>query len=221
MTSSEQFLTEQREAMVSQQLRARGILDPQVLEAIRRVPRHRFVPNELEAAAYSDAPQSIGYQQTISQPYVVALMTEQVYAKSTSRALDVGTGSGYQAAILAEICEEVFSVEIVSELAESARTRLAELGYSNIHVRNGDGYRGWPEHAPYDVITVAAAPDHIPNALIEQLAIGGRLVIPLGCEKQQLLVIEKLPNGDTRQELLGPVAFVPMTGKGRPSSKQN
>jgi len=221
MTLDDESLVKQREAMVSEQLRARGIQDSQVLEAMQRVPRHRFMSQELESVAYADSPQSIGYRQTVSQPYVVALMTEQVRDSSTSRALDVGTGSGYQAAILAEICAEVYSVEIVEELAERARLRLREMGYQNIQIRHGDGYRGWAEFAPYNVITVAAAPDHVPDALIEQLAVGGRLVIPLGRQSQQLLIFEKLPSGTVRQETLGPVAFVPMTGEGKVTGKQN
>ncbi len=202
-----------RRNMVERQIRARGVRDAAVLEAMQRVPRHLFVPAEYREASYSDSPLPIGYDQTISQPYIVALMTEAVQPKSGQRALDVGTGCGYQAAVLAEIVDSVFSIEIVKPLADDAAKRLADLGYRNVEVRHGDGYRGWPEHAPFDVIIVAAAPEHVPQPLVDQLAIGGRLVIPVGDQRQQLLLIEKLPDGSLREISLAPVAFVPMTGE--------
>ena len=178
-----------RQAMVRQQLQGRDITDRRVLTVMERVPRQRFVPAHLHHAAYEDHPLPIGHGQTISQPYVVALMTQVAQPKPTARALDVGTGSGYQAAVLAELCQEVYSIEIVEPLAKEARQRLADLGYRNVEVRSGDGYRGWPEHAPFDLILVAAAPDHVPQPLVEQLARGGRLVIPVGRPFQELLVV--------------------------------
>lgn len=202
-----------RERMVSSQIEARGIENERVLRTMRRVPRHAFISESLAHVAYADSPQRIGWGQTISQPYIVALMTELVRPDSQSRALDVGTGSGYQAAVLAEICREVYSIEIVPELAEESRRRLTALGYDNITVRAGDGYRGWPEQAPFDLIIVAAAPNHVPEALVEQLTRGGRLVIPVGDAYQELIVIEKQPDGGTKQWTVAPVAFVPMTGE--------
>ncbi len=202
-----------RRRMVEKHLRGRDITDPRVLDAMGRVPRHRFVPERLKLVAYSDRPLPIGHGQTISQPYIVALMTQLVQPKPQARALDIGTGSGYQAAVLAELCEQVYSIEIVRPLAESARHRLAGLGYTNIEVRAGDGYRGWPEHAPFDVIIVAAAPDHVPQPLVEQLAPGGRLVIPVGRYRQNLLLIEKRSDGSIVERTIAPVAFVPMTGE--------
>jgi protein-L-isoaspartate(D-aspartate) O-methyltransferase len=206
---------ETRRQMVEQQLRARGrdITDERVLEAMRRVPRHLFVPEQDRHLAYMDSPQRIGHGQTISQPYIVALMTELARPAKNSKALDVGTGSGYQAAILAELCREVYSIEIIEPLAESARQRLRDLGYTNLTVRAGDGYRGWPEEAPFDLIIVAAAPTHIPQPLIDQLAEGGRLVIPVGDYFQTLRVVEKSVGGKVRQWNVTPVAFVPMTGE--------
>jgi protein-L-isoaspartate(D-aspartate) O-methyltransferase len=202
-----------RQEMVSQQLQSRGIDDERVLAAMLRVPRHAFVAKSLAATAYEDCPQRIGSGQTISQPYIVGLMTQLARVTPESKVLDVGTGSGYQAAILGELCREVFSVEIVAELAEDARQRLAALGYDRITLRHGDGYRGWPEQAPYDAIIVAAAPDHIPPRLVEQLAVGGRLVIPVGDSSQELLVIERQSDRTTRQWKVVPVTFVPMTGE--------
>lgn len=205
--------------MVNEQLRGRDITHPRVLEAMKRVPRHRFVPKADRKRAYRDHPLPIGHRQTISQPYIVALMSQLAQPKSDHRALDIGTGSGYQAAVLAELVERVYSIEIVEPLAESARARLEELGYDNVEVRHGDGYRGWPEHAPFDVIIVAAAPDHIPELLIEQLAPGGRLVIPVGGGFfQQLIVVEKDPDGNVHQRTVAPVGFVPMTGEAQEGS---
>jgi len=209
---------ERRLLMVAEQMRSppdrrRAISDPRVLEAMGRVPRHLFVPKKLRDLAYADRPLPIGEGQTISQPYIVALMTEVVRPQETFRALDVGTGSGYQAAILAELVADVYSIEIVASLAQEAADRLVELNYENIEVRQGDGYRGWPEYAPFDVIIVAAAPTEIPQPLIDQLAPGGRLVIPVGGQIQELVVVEKLASGDTRRERITGVRFVPMTGQ--------
>ena len=204
-----------RRRMVQSQLAARDIDDQRVLDAMERIPRHKFVPDELRGSAYGDRPLPIGDRQTISQPYIVALMTQLARPKPDSRALDIGTGSGYQAAVLSELCKEVYSVEIIQSLADDATRRLADLEYSNVTVRCGDGYRGWPEHAPFDLIIVAAAPDHVPPALIEQLSPGGRLVLPVGDSYQNLVVVEKQEDGQTRQWTVIPVAFVPMTGEAR------
>ncbi|QDV38780.1 protein-L-isoaspartate(D-aspartate) O-methyltransferase [Tautonia plasticadhaerens] len=205
-----------RASMVDRQLRARDITDPRVLDAMSRVPRHEFVPEGLRDQAHADRPLPIGQGQTISQPYIVALMTQLAGPGPGDRALDVGTGSGYQAAVLAELAGEVFSIEIHEELADSARERLGRLGYDNVAVRHGDGYRGWPEHAPFDLIVVAAAPAEVPPLLVEQLAPGGRLVMPVGDELgQQLILIEKDEGGSTTRRSIAPVAFVPMTGEAR------
>lgn len=201
-----------RAEMVREQIAARGIDDPQVLGAMRSVPRHEFVPEALRERAYADTPLPIGSGQTISQPYVVAFMTQALGLDADDRVLDVGTGSGYQAAVLAEIAARVDSVEIVPELAERARRDLARLGYENVEVRVGDGYRGWPEHAPFDAILVAAAPDHVPEPLVEQLAVGGRLVMPVGEGLQELVRLTKTPQGVQREALMA-VRFVPMTGE--------
>jgi len=208
-----------RRRMVERDLRARDITDKAVLEVMGRVERHRFVPDDLQAQAYADHPLPIGHGQTISQPYIVALMTQLVRPKKSDRALDIGTGSGYQAAVLAELCKEVYGVEILQALADGAKKRLAELGYKNVTVRCGDGYQGWPEKAPFDVIIVAAAPDHVPKPLVEQLAPGGRLVIPVGRFDQELLLLEKQKDGSLRQKSVIPVMFVPMTGKAQQRAK--
>ena len=204
---------EQREAMVDQQLRGRDIVDERVLEAMLRVPRHQFTPRLHRNLAYDDGPLPIGHDQTISQPYIVALMTQLASPPSGGRALDVGTGSGYQAAVLAELVQEVYSIEIVCPLAEEAADRLQTLGYDNVTVRCGDGYQGWEEHAPFDLIIVAAAPDHVPQPLVDQLAPGGRLVIPVGKWFQELRLIEKREDGSIQQQTIVPVRFVPMTGE--------
>jgi protein-L-isoaspartate(D-aspartate) O-methyltransferase len=206
---------QQRSAMIKNQLISRGFTDEAVLKAIGKVPRHRFVPEAWRAQAYSDGPLPIGQGQTISQPYIVALMTQLARPMSDSRVLDVGTGSGYQAAILAELVHQVYSIEIDPTLAAQSSNLLRELGYDNIQLRCGDGYLGWPEQAPFDAILVAAAPDHIPGALVDQLTIGGRLIIPVGKFSQTLMVIEKRDDGSVTQRSLGPVAFVPMTGRAR------
>jgi len=200
--------------MVDQQIQGRGILDERVLAAMRDVPRHRFVPSALSPRAYDDSPLPIGFDQTISQPYVVAYMTEAAALPRDAVVLEIGTGSGYQAAVLAQIAAKVYSIEIVPELAVRSRTLLDELGYDNIEVKAGDGYRGWPEEAPFDAILGTAAPDHIPPALIEQLAIGARLVIPVGRFQQEMTIVTKTDDGATTQTTL-PVRFVPMTGEAR------
>ena len=210
-----------RASMVRAQLATRGIVDPRVLGAMGRVPRERFVPADREADAYADSPLSIGHGQTISQPYIVALMTERAQIDPHDRVLDVGTGSGYQAAVLAELCKEVYSIEIVPELAATAAKRIAEQGYKNVRVRTGDGYRGWPEHAPFDAIILAAAPDHVPQPLVDQLANGGRLIMPVGTHAQSLVLIEKQADGSIRREHIASVAFVPMTGEAEGDRTEN
>ena len=205
---------EDRERMVSEQIAARGISDDRVLAAMRKVPRHEFVPEVHRHAAYADGPLPIGHAQTISQPYIVALMTELLEIDSASRVLEVGTGSGYQAAVLAEIADQVYTIEIVAPLAERARETLERLGYGGVRVRHGDGYRGWPEAAPFDAILVAAAPERVPPALIEQLGVGGRLVIPVGEGVQWLEVHTRTPTGVEVERSVG-VRFVPMTGEAR------
>jgi protein-L-isoaspartate(D-aspartate) O-methyltransferase len=199
--------------MLDSQLQARGIRDPLVLAAMNAVPRHRFVPPELVPEAYDDRPLPIGFGQTISQPFIVAFMTEALGLVGGERVLEVGTGCGYQAAVLAEIVDDVFTIEIIPELAETAARRLRELHYRNVHVRSGDGGHGWPEAAPFDAILVAAAPKDVPGALVEQLRVGGRMVLPLGGESQELILVEKDASG-VRQRALLPVRFVPMTGTG-------
>jgi protein-L-isoaspartate(D-aspartate) O-methyltransferase len=202
-----------RERMVETQIKARGIKDARVLSAMLRVERHRFVPKELQDSAYSDQPLPIGEGQTISQPYIVALMTELLELKGEERVLEVGTGSGYQAAILAELAKEVYSIEIIESLASTAKKRLLELGYQNIRVKAGDGYLGWPEVAPFDAVIITCAPNHIPNPLLEQLKEGGRLVLPVAGDGQQLKKIFKRL-GKIESTDIAPVIFVPMTGEG-------
>jgi protein-L-isoaspartate(D-aspartate) O-methyltransferase len=200
-----------RIAMVETQLAARGIRDAAVLAAMRRVPRHEFVPSRWRAEAYADHPVPIGEAQTISQPYIVALMTELATVRPGARVLEVGTGSGYQAAVLAELGADVYSIEIVEPLARRARGTLDRLGYARVHTRHGDGYRGWPEAAPFAAIVVTAAPPAVPPALLAQLAPGGRLVVPVGTNDQELQVHERTADG-IRVERVTPVQFVPMTG---------
>ncbi|MEE8183910.1 MAG: protein-L-isoaspartate(D-aspartate) O-methyltransferase [Acidobacteriota bacterium] len=211
---SEDSFASRRRQMVKEQIRARGIRDPGVLREMGTVPRHRFVPEDLLLQAYEDHPLPIGLRQTISQPYIVALMTEALRPRPDQRILEIGTGSGYQAAVLSGLVREVYSIEILADLAETARTRLEELGYRNVRVRHGDGYRGWPEAAPFDAIIVTAAPDHVPPALVDQLRVGGRMVIPVGDRYQELRLIEKTGTG-IRETKIIPVRFVPMTGKAR------
>jgi protein-L-isoaspartate(D-aspartate) O-methyltransferase len=196
--------------MVEQQIAARGVKDLRVLAAMGKVPRHRFVHVTQAGNAYDDRPLPIGHGQTISQPYIVAYMTELLRLQPGARILEVGTGCGYQAAVLAEIARQVYSIEIVKPLADGARKTLASLGHANVEVRHGDGYGGWPDQAPFDGIVVTAAPDHVPPALVAQLAVGARLVIPVGDMDQEIRVITKTASGQ-REERLIPVRFVPLT----------
>ncbi len=205
-------LRARRLRMVAEQIEARGITDPAVLAAMRAVPRHRFVPADMRALAYNDSPLPIGSGQTISQPFIVALMTARIRPRRDMRVLEVGTGSGYQAAVLAECVKEVDSIEIVPELGKRAEALLRELGYRNVRVRIGDGYAGWPERAPYDAVLLTAAPPRIPQPLLDQLRVGGRLVAPVGRGVQDLVVITKTERGLER-EVIEAVRFVPMTGK--------
>jgi len=208
-TLGQDYATE-RLAMVREQIQRRGISNPTVLRALRSVPRHEFVPDDQRGLAYRDRPVRIGYGQTISQPFIVAFMTEMLELHHSSRVLEIGTGSGYQAAILATIIDTVFTIEIIPELAGQAGERLARLDYSNVNVRQGDGYHGWPSSAPFDAIIVTAAAQHIPPPLIEQLRDGGRMIIPVGTPflVQSLMLVEK--SGDkVKTRSLMPVRFVP------------
>ena len=200
--------------MVNEQLRARDIKDPRVLAAMEKVPRHLFIPEGGRHEAYADYPVPIGHGQTISQPYIVAFMTQALDVQPEHRVLEIGTGSGYQAAVLAELAKAVYTMEIIEPLAESARKTLESLGYENVHVRAGNGYDGWPEHAPYDRIMVTAAPEEVPQALVEQLKVGGLMAIPVGSFSQELRILRKTPQGMEMLRTL-PVRFVPMTGKKR------
>jgi protein-L-isoaspartate(D-aspartate) O-methyltransferase len=200
----------QRLEMVRKQIESRGVWDKDVLHAMRVVERHRFVPEAYRSSAYGDHPLPIGDGQTISQPYIVALMTASLDLSGDDRVLEVGTGSGYQAAILAELCDSVFSVEIFESLYERSKKLLKKLGYENIFLRHGDGYKGWAEHAPFDAIIVTCAPTHIPTALSDQLAEGGRMVIPTGNEYYQELILIKKKKGILKREEIIPVRFVPM-----------
>ena len=211
LSAAEKF-THFRERMVSTQLQARDIRDPLVLAAMRKVPRHEFVPIDSVDASYEDCALPLGLGQTISQPYIVAYMTQALELRGTERVLEIGAGSGYQAAVLAEIVSEVYTVEILPQLRERAATVLAKLNYSNIHMRTGNGGMGWPEYAPFDRIIVTAAPEHVPPPLIDQLTDGGRLVIPIGKINQDLVIIKKEKTGISRRVTI-PVRFVPMTGK--------
>ena len=194
------------------QLKIYGIADSAVLEVMQKVKRHLFVEPSVQEYAYEDSPLPIGHDQTISQPYIVAYMTEAAGLKKSDRVLEIGTGSGYQAAILAEMVKEVYTIEIVKELAEDAKKRLKSLGYQNVSVRHGDGYAGWPEKAPFDAILVTAAPDRVPKNLLEQLAMGGRMVVPIGSFFQDLYLYTKTEKGIEKKKLL-PVRFVPMVSK--------
>jgi len=202
----------QRERMVEEQLRARDIRDAMVLDAMRKVPRHLFVPEPQRAAAYADSPLPIGLDQTISQPYIVAFMTQALEPEPGHRVLEIGTGSGYQAAVLSLLAKEVYTIEILPPLADRSRKVFADLGYRNIHVRTGNGYLGWPEHAPYDRIMVTAAPDEVPSALVQQLKVGGLMAIPVGTANQELRILRRTETGTELLSTL-PVRFVPMTGK--------
>ncbi len=201
-----------RKKMVKTQLERRGIKSKRVLEAMAEVPRHLFVPPDVDDRAYDDSALPIGEGQTISQPYIVAIMTELLNLRKSDRVLEVGTGSGYQAAVLAMHVDSVFTIEIVEPLATQAGKRLRELGYTNVSVRLGDGYRGWPEKAPFDAIIVTASPDHIPQPLVSQLRDGGRMVLPLGRDEQELMLLVR-EGAELRKEKIISVRFVPMTGE--------
>ena len=211
-STTESLYADLRNRMVEEQIVARGIKDERVIRAMKKVPRHYFIPVKNRAYAYNDEPVPIGYEQTISQPYIVALMTECLGIKGNGKVLEIGTGSGYQAAILAEIAKEVYTVEIIEPLGRLAKMRLDDIGYKNIKVKIGDGYRGWKEYAPFDCIIVTAAPSEIPQTLIEQLKVGGKMVIPVGKWFQELILVEKLDKG-IKKSTIAPVRFVPMTGE--------
>jgi protein-L-isoaspartate(D-aspartate) O-methyltransferase len=200
----------ERLQMVEEQIRSRGIKNTAVLEAMSKVPRHRFIDPPFPDLAYRDSPLPIPYKQAISQPYIVAYMTEAAEISPDDKVLEIGTGSGYQAAILGELAKEVYTIEIIPALAERARQTLSKLGYENVHVKTGNGYQGLPEHALYDKIIVTAAPKEIPEALIDQLAMNGKMVIPVGAKEQEIIVVTKTPDG-LRKEKKIPVRFVPMT----------
>src|SRR3989338_952560 len=209
VASEEEVFALNRQRMVDQQIERRGITDKRVLDAMKKVKRHLFVPTDLRNRAYEDRPLPIGHGQTISQPYIVAYMTQAARVGPNDRILEIGTGSGYQAAVLAEIAKEVYTIEILQPLADSARLRLEEMGYKNVKVKLGDGYKGWREYAPFDAIIVTAAPSEIPEELISQLKIGGRMVVPIGLFYQELYLITRTESGFKKEALL-PVAFVPM-----------
>jgi len=202
-----------RKQMVKGQIATRGVADENVLAAMRKVPRHEFVPEGLRQAAYDDRPLPIGSGQTISQPYIVALMTEVLRIAPGEKVLEIGTGSGYQAAILAELTDQVYTIEILEDLGHRAEQTLRRLGYSQVEVKIGDGYLGWEEHAPFDAIIVTCAPDHIPKPLVDQLVEGGRMVIPVGRGYGQELYLVEKKEGQIRQRGIIPVLFVPMTGE--------
>jgi len=201
---------EKRRQMVEQQIRGRGIADKAVLQSMSKVERHRFVPASQWDSAYNDSPLPIGEGQTISQPFIVAYMTEAAELSASEKVLEIGTGSGYQAAILGEIAREVYTIEIVPPLAERAKATLSQLGYKNVFVKTGNGYLGWPEHAPFDAIVVTAAPDEVPQALVDQLAVNGKMVIPVGTFNQQMMIITKTSKGVVERKTI-PVRFVPFT----------
>ena len=211
-SETEESMQKARSRMVARQIKRRGIKDLSVINAMLKVKRHLFVPEKMIPYAYQDHALSIGHKQTISQPYIVALMTELLEIKKDDSVLEIGTGSGYQAAILGELAQDVYSIEIIQALGKKTGQLLKSLEYKNIHLRIGNGYQGWPEHAPFDKIIVTAAPDHIPKPLIEQLKTGGRLVIPVGKSHQKLLLIRKDKNGVKRENIIA-VRFVPMTGE--------
>ncbi len=198
-----------RDRMVAAQIRARGVVNEAVLNAMARVPRHLFVPDDVRSLAYDDRPLPIGHGQTISQPYIVGYMTETLQLSPEHQVLEIGTGSGYQAAVLAAIAKQVYSIEIVPELAERARQTLSKLGYRNVDVRAGDGYRGWPERAPFARIIVTAAPPDIPQALVDQLAVGGLMVVPVGTDNQEIVIVTKNEKGIAQKRTIA-VRFVPM-----------
>lgn len=215
LSNSKDFQQE-RKNMVMTQIETRGVKDPRVLAAMRNVKRHLFVPADMIAYAYDDNALPIEHRQTISQPYIVALMTELAQIKPTDKVLEIGTGSGYQTAILAELAQNVYSIEIIKELTQQAKEKLISLGYTNIDIKHGDGYQGWPQEAPFDAVIVTAAPDEIPQELIKELKVGGRMVIPLGDIFQDLYVITKNADGTITKQNVIPVRFVPMVhGKGK------
>jgi protein-L-isoaspartate(D-aspartate) O-methyltransferase len=205
----------ERERMVRQQVALRGVTDTRLLAAMRKVPRDQFVPEAVRNLAYTDQPLPIGHDQTISQPFIVAFMTEKLQLRPTDRVLEIGTGSGYQAAILAELARKVYTIEIVVPLGERAKTTLQRLGYKNIQVKIGDGYQGWPEEAPFDAVIVTCAPEHVPRPLIDQTREGGRVIIPVGAAGNQLLYLLEKKAGRLQQRAVLPVRFVPMTGSAR------
>ena len=209
--NANQDFAKQRRNLVDQ-LRSQGITSSTVLDAMLKVPRHRFVPSSQQHMAYQNRPLSIGHGQTISQPFIVGYMTEAASIAPGEKILEIGTGSGYQAAVLAELAKEVYTIEIIPELAEGARTVLRELGYKNVQVKTGNGYEGWPEHAPFDAIVVTAAPDEVPQALVNQLALRGKMVIPVGSTFQEMVIITRGESGVVERRTI-PVRFVPMTGK--------
>lgn len=203
---------EQQRRNLIDQLRSQGINSKTVLDAMLKVPRHKFVPQSQRHLAYENRPLSIGHDQTISQPFIVGYMTEAASVAPGEKVLEVGTGSGYQAAVLAELAKEVYTIEIIPELAEGARSVLRELGYKNVQVKTGNGYEGWPEHAPFDAIVVTAAPDEVPQALVNQLALKGKMVIPVGTTFQEMVIITRNESGVVQRRTIA-VRFVPMTGK--------
>src|SRR6478609_1062240 len=203
----------QRQRMVDQQLKGRGIQDKRVLAAMAKVAREEFIPVDARADAYEDGPLPIGYDQTISQPYIVAFMTEKLQPRPNNRVLEVGTGCGYQAAVLAELVADVYTIEIIEPLANNAEATLQRLGYKNVHVKVGDGYSGWPEHAPFDAIIVTCAPNHVPQQLTNQLKDGGRMIIPVGERFAQELYLLEKKDGRLRESAVLPVRFVPMAGE--------
>lgn len=207
------YFQNMREQMVETQITARGITDQKVLKAMSSVPRHEFVPSNLAALAYEDSPLPIGEGQTISQPYIVAYMTEQLGLKGTERVLEIGTGSGYQAAVLASIVQQVYSVEFIEALAKRAGLDLQRQGFKNVQVKHGDGYFGWPEEAPFDAIMVTAAPSELPQQLLEQLKTGAKLIAPVGGDWQELVLFTKHEDGSITEKKLLPVRFVPMVGE--------
>jgi protein-L-isoaspartate(D-aspartate) O-methyltransferase len=211
--ASADYAKERRQLV--EELREEGITNQLVLDALLKVPRHKFVPASYRHLAYQNRPLPIGKDQTISQPFIVAYMTDAAEIASGERVLEIGTGSGYQAAVLAELAKEVYTIEIIPELAESARAILRELRYKNVQVKTGNGYEGWAEHAPFDAIVVTAAPDEVPKALVEQLAVRGKMVVPVGTGFQQMVIITKTESGVVERRTI-PVAFVPMTGKPKP-----
>jgi protein-L-isoaspartate(D-aspartate) O-methyltransferase len=210
-TSSDKFAAH-RQYMVESQIEARGVRNQAVLEALSTVPRHKFVEPYLTELAYEDSALPIGYDQTISQPYIVAYMTEVAEIPPEGKVLEIGTGCGYEAAVLGELAREVYTIEIIPQLADRARRTLKALDYKNVQVKTGDGYQGWPEHAPYDAIVVAAAPDHIPQPLIDQLAMNGKMVIPIGKGYQEIVVLTKKPEGIVEERTIA-VRFVPLVRK--------